>query len=438
MKLESSFKKFLEDVVNLNITRYDIARSSIDTMKGLLQSDDIFGDKFIDAYPQGSFRQETIIKPVDESKDFDVDLFFEMEIVEDWQPKDYLEKLADQFRKMPRYVDKVDTRGKSRCVTIDYETDFHVDIVPSISSGRTRFVMNKKDNVFEPTDGEGYAFWFEGQNAITQKKHLTKVVRLMKYLRDSKEEFEAKSILLTTLLGNQVLPNDDPAHCYPDLPTAFFVLIDRLNSHLQENPSMPTVTNPALPEEDFNRHWDQEKYSSFRDCIERYAYATKEAYFSDSEAESLKKWQEIFGDQFTSPSSSLISGRDSGEEFLSDYGIPENIQYRLKINSKVHQDGWQDFLLREYSGFLAKLKKLKWFVEDHNIPGEFSIKWKVKNTGKEAREAGDLRGKILDDNGTFSRSESTKYWGAHYVECYAIKDGVCVAKDRCEVHIDRQ
>lgn len=441
MKLESSFQRFLRDVVNLNATRYEVARSSIDVMKDILQKDEVFGEKFIDAYPQGSFRQETIIKPVDSTIGFDVDLFFEMEYVEDWEPRDYLSKLADQFRKMDRYKDKVDTRGKSRCVTIDYESDFHVDIVPSVSANGVSYIMNKTANLFESTDGEGYAIWFEGQNTITQQKYLTKVVRLMKHLRDSKGEFEVKSILLTTLLGNEVLPDDDLEQHYPDLSTAFLTLIVRLDAYLQENQSVPTVTNPALPEEDFNRHWDQKKYSLFRAYIHDYAQKSQEAYFSDDKSESLEKWQEIFGDDFVlSPEPSDISSatmRDSEEEFLSDYGISENLQYAIRINSKVKQKGWREKLIRTFSGPLSKDGRLEWYIERNDVPPPYSVRWKVKNTGAEARAAGKLRGQILNDAGNESRVENTMYWGNHYIECYVIKGGICVGKDRYEVRVDQ-
>jgi len=123
MKLEASFDNFLKNVVNLN-----------ETITSVLQNDNLFRDKFIDTKPQGSFRQETIIKPVDPDMDFDVDILFEMKIVEGWGPADYLNKLAAELKKLDRYKDKVDTRGKARCVTIDYESDFHIDIVPTIET----------------------------------------------------------------------------------------------------------------------------------------------------------------------------------------------------------------------------------------------------------------------------------------------------------------
>src|SRR5262249_18861107 len=111
-----------------------------------------------------------------------------------------------------------------------------------------------------PTDGDGYAQWFERQNKITGTK-LVKVVRLMKYVRDSREEFKAKPILLTTLLAAQIYTTDS-AGLYEDLPTAFLRIINRLDAFLQANPTMPIVKNPASPqEENFNRHWNQSQYN---------------------------------------------------------------------------------------------------------------------------------------------------------------------------------
>ena len=46
-----------------------------------------------------------------------------------------------------------------------------------------------------------------------------------------------------------------------------------------------------------------------------------------------------------------------------------------------------------------------------------------------------LRGQIVKDNGTEIRNEDTNFEGAHFVECYIIKDGICVARDRIDVPI---
>ena len=303
MRFIQSFDKFLADTVNLNQTRVDAVTSGIETVEKFLKNNDLFGGKFLNVSPQGSYRQETIIKPVSDKKEFDVDILFEMKEVAEWEPKDYLNNLHGEFKNTDRYRDIVDRRGKSRCVTLDYANDFHIDIVPCIQRDGRHKVMNKNTNEFEDTDGDGYAQWFSSRNAITGRNCLVKVVRLIKYLRDSKQTFSAKSILLTTLLGHQVYDTDGQEQYYPDVPTALKTLLGRLDDYLQANPSMPTISNPSFSSEEFNRHWDQDKYSNFRDRMHDYRVKVDEAYDSDDEEESLEMWGDVFGDDFPAPAS---------------------------------------------------------------------------------------------------------------------------------------
>lgn len=75
------------------------------------------------------------------------------------------------------------------------------------------------------------------------------------------------------------------------------------------------------------------------------------------------------------------------------------------------------------------------FRVTHNIPGQFDLYWKVRNTGPEAIAANSIRGQIEKDNGSQSREEPTAYRGHHFVEIYAVANGVCVAFDRQDVII---
>ena len=58
-------------------------------------------------------------------------------------------------------------------------------------------------------------------------------------------------------------------------------------------------------------------------------------------------------------------------------------------------------------------------------------KWQVVNTGSEAAQNTCLRGGFEDSNkGQNCRIESTSYTGKHYVQCFVIKRGACVAKSK--------
>lgn len=438
MKIIKNFESFLENTVNLNKNRYETAIAGIDTITDFLKSDEILKEYFINTSPQGSIKQKTIIKPASEEHEFDVDLLFEMTIAPDWEPKDYLKNVADQFRASDRYKDLVDTKGKSRCVTIDYENDFHIDIVPAIKIAQGYLIMNKNSNEFEVSDGDGYAQWFENQTVVTNG-FLVESVRLMKYIRDINEKYLAKSILLTTLLGNQIT-TDDIMDNFPDLPTTFKIIINRLDVYLQAHSEMPIIENPVLPEESFNRHWDQDKYEIFRDEIHDLVVTINDAYDEAGEDQSIKKWQVVFGDKFPSSiESDNANGRelirDINEQFLQDLGISTQIQYDAKINARITQDGFRPFFLFSSLNPLAKLRAINFVVQQCNVPEPYEIKWKVKNYGLEAARAGDLRGEISNDRGNGEKLEHTKYAGEHYVECYIIRDGVCVAQDKITVPI---
>ncbi len=285
MKHEKFFNEFMEEKVNLNKTRLETLQKRVGCIKGFLENN-LEGYQAIEN--QGSYGSKTIIKPPKE-KDFDADIMVYIEDL-DWEAKEYIENIYKLFKDDGNYKDIV--KRKTRCVTIDYSGDFHLDIVPCIEK---KYICNKKENEFEITDGTAYKNWLIGKNEKSGG-YLKKVIKLVKYMRDIKTNFSCKSILLTTLLGNQIKDSDSVS--FSDLPTALKHIMNNLNDFLQNNEHMPTIKNPVLDDEDFNRHWDEDKYSNFRDKIKLYTDKINEAYNSNDHNESVKKWREIFGDDF--------------------------------------------------------------------------------------------------------------------------------------------
>jgi beta-lactamase superfamily II metal-dependent hydrolase len=111
--------------------------------------------------------------------------------------------------------------------------------------------------------------------------------------------------------------------------------------------------------------------------------------------------------------------------------VYEALDKKFRWVSKSHRKKFLKYFDKYKSGGKALDKNLfiKFSIEDHNIPDNFITKWRVVNTGEEARKANDLRGKIEEDNeGIHERRECTKYRGTHYIECFAIKDEKCIAK----------
>jgi hypothetical protein len=71
------------------------------------------------------------------------------------------------------------------------------------------------------------------------------------------------------------------------------------------------------------------------------------------------------------------------------------------------------------------------FKAKTNILWPYKVYWQVVNTDEEARAANCLRGGFYDgiiEKGGRVRKESTLYRGIHWIECFIVKNGVCVAR----------
>lgn len=178
-----------------------------------------------------------------------------------------------------------------------------------------------------------------------------------------------------------------------------------------------------------------------------YEYEVAEKY-----DDAIDEWIKVFGADFPKTIKRMLKSSfaemlsflqnkypsEKEEDLTIDYGIPVEIDdlYDFKIDVLIKQKGFRDHYLSDYikhGWLLNKAKQLKFKVIKNNVPYPYDIKWKVRNYGEEAKH--NLRGEISIDNGSESKIENTKYKGNHYVECYCIKDGRCVARDRLEVKI---
>jgi len=445
MKLIASFEDFLNNIVNLNKARIERARKGVEVVTDFIRNNDVFSEKFVDVTPQGSFRQKTIIRPATENMEFDVDLLFELKVVEDWEATNYLNALHEEFKKTDRYRDIVDRRGKTRCVTLDYESDFHIDIVPCVFKSGSYWIMNREENDFEQTDADGYAQWFAQKNSIAGSNHLIKTVRLLKYIRD-KRNIAIKSVLLTTLLGNQVYDYESSAS-FTDVPTTLKIVCNRLDRYLQGQASVPIVANPSLPTESFNRHWDQEKYDKFRESINKISGQVDEAYNSTDVEESSEKWREVFGDEF--PLDEGEEGKVAKESIarfqlgsvghcrpVSDICNSEHLVYRVSIDAHLYSiDGRVKFRGINSDARFGSDIAIRYQART-NTPWPYEVHWQVVNTGNHATAANGLRGNFFKAkllNGSESSNplinwEKSLYTGKHWIECFIVKEGACVGR----------
>jgi hypothetical protein len=454
VKFAADFDSFLRTEVNLDSNRIDRLQQSVGALETFIAGHADFSDIFLDTIPAGSWAHRTIIKPVGEHDEFDADLLIYVAEQPDWQPKDYIDKLYTAFRNSAVYKDKV--VRKTRCVRIDYAGDFHVDLVPYLERAGTHYITNRDEpeNVgrFEASDPERFSEWIDERQRASNGSFV-KVVRLIKYLRDYKNTFSCKSIILMTLLGNEVNPIETSMNpdLFPDVPTTMTTLLERLASSLPAG--MPAVMDPADTGDNFtDRYKDGWNYENFRTKIIYYSEKARAALDESDREKSIKLWQDIFGEGFKpgvlkksaelAPLSAAIPW--AKEQFIDQAptAFPIALYPKatvrisgrctgLSVGTLTRKNGFRQFDLAKSGNRVQKNRSLR-FTAATNVAAPYDLYWKVRNGGEEAaKSASGLRGEISKaSDGDMTKMETTSYKGTHYVECYIVANGRVVARDR--------
>lgn len=457
MKLLDYFSQFLTNTVNLNPSRLEDLDTRVDRITEALKGATNLDGRILDTIPQGSWAHRTIIRPAD-GLEFDADFLLQLAEDAGWNndPKSYAKAVLKALEGHTIYGSM--SSKKDRCVRVTYANDCHIDVVPYVilSNGR-EVIINRATNEFEDTNPVGFTEWLQEKDDLTGG-NLRKVLRLLKYLRDHEGAFQLKSVLLTTLVGNIVdsWRSFDPKY-YADVPTTLVHVVADLDAWLQIRSYRPSVCDPSCPSTTFDHRWTDVQYTAFRNRIHNLAPKLVEAYDTASVAGSILAWRALLGDKFPSSLSAAAAmasttptvkaaavwqpprDRAPREEFIEEkFSVDE--KYQVRIICEVSEPNYPNRAarrraLRSRAGRVPKHRSLLFKVVETDAAGPFSVYWKVRNQGQEAIFKNALRGEIHPDEGKHERSESTLYSGHHYVECYIVKDGVCVARTRESVII---
>lgn len=278
------------DELSISDSRLDTAISSY-TAVGKWLSD---GIDDISIMPQGSMNLGTVVRPLSDSDDFDIDLVSLIENGASMPAKDIKHLVGNRLKENELYRPKLESEGK-RCWTLEY-AGFHMDILPCVpqhyrfikpSQTQIRLTHTKDFFHYEDrySDPYGYHEWFvkrmekQAQLAKTQyaerkgttidkvptfriKTPLQKSIQLLKRHRDvmfEKNGTDAPiSIIITTLA----------AYAYNGQENVWEALTDILsgiNKHIQIINNQYVIANPVIPAENFADKWNEcpQKAQSF-------------------------------------------------------------------------------------------------------------------------------------------------------------------------------
>ena len=143
-------------------------------------------DYRVSIYPQGSFSLGTVIRPISDDDDYDLDLICELETGESISARQLKWDIVLPWLKKYRRIDG-DIEEKRRCWHVEYSDipNFHMDVVPAIvidsNNNNGAIEITEHDEVcntyeFIGSNPAGYTDWFysrcEEQYNISNEKHL--------------------------------------------------------------------------------------------------------------------------------------------------------------------------------------------------------------------------------------------------------------------------
>ena len=395
---------------------------------------------------QGSVAMSTVVQ--NEQSDYDIDaaVVFSDADLDGKGPrasKNMVAKALEYKTKMFNAKPEV----KTSCVRVKYEEGYHIDFAvykKSYDCLNNEWIYEHAGDEWTRRELKGLTDWFKTQNDNSGGK-LRKVVRLSKMFCKSRDSWKnMPSGLLQTVLCDEKLQGT-----YDRIDELFYYTMVEVVNRIEKE---PTVAAPVDNGRDLTpRQSDRQKMINWKNRLKS-KLADLEILFEEncSQLDAVQAWYGFFNHEFWKNESDKSQYREmqltkdnvcsfvDNEQFIEDM-LPVNEIYSCKIQCVASGNGWRPKPISEFFSmfkrFLPHNLEIRCTMQYTNCPDPYIVLWKVKNVGVEAEKRNQLRGEIKDKGKTIV--EHTNFYGRHYIECYIIKDGVCVARDKVDVPIGR-
>ncbi len=430
MSVEEDFKTFcqnicLENKSDMETTASEIAKKLNNHYYGLEK------DASSHLYIVGSVGRNTAIKNVS-----DLDIIFDLpnevfEKYDDYKTNGQSALLQEIKNVIKERYPRTDISGDGQVVVINFN-NYTVELVPG-------FKQNDESFKYPDTnDGGSWKYTYplseqeECENCETNSENkfydFCHIVRAWK----NKVGFKFGGLLIDTLVYNFFKENDFLKGS-DDYYEIFKSLLYFLKNQNKDQTYWYAVgSNQKVSNSNNGKFVTKAKkaYNKIQDA------ENNDSNINDVLRELLgKEFPESQSDQLVESCALMHNIFDNTEQFIEDLFLVD-IRYDLSIECTVSQKGWRTLLLSILlkTGLLRKNKNLDFYIESTDCPKPYNIYWKVRNVGKVAEEKNCIRGQIYKTNDTH-QYEHTDFQGEHFVECYLVKNNVCVAKARIEVPI---
>lgn len=395
---------------------------------------------------QGSVAMSTVVQNEDHDYDIDVAIVFNKSALGEKGALATRNMVANALKRKTKQFN-AEPEVKTSCVRVKYADGYHIDFAiyrRYYDVWSNCWVYEHAGSDWTQRELKGLTDWFTTQNNASDGK-LRKVVRLSKMFCKSRSSWKnMPSGLLQTVLCDEKLQDS-----YTRIDELFYFTMKEIVNRLELDTS---VAAPVDNGRDLTpRKSDTQKMTNWKNRLKS-KLEDLEILFKDdcSKADALQAWYGFFNHDFwnepvtetSNYSAKLILKSVSSfvdtEQFIDDL-YPVDLSYRCSVSCQVSGNGFRpkplsDFLqlLRRY---LPHNFEIRCTMVYTNCPPPYRVLWKVKNVGPEAERLNQVRGQIEEKGNSIV--EHSRFYGNHYIECYIVKNGICVAKTRVDIPIGR-
>ena len=452
--LSSKFNTFYKEFVVLPQTKktelYEKKDLNIDRLASGLEeynSEHKTTYKIIETSVQGSVAMSTVVQNEDNDYDIDVAVVFDKDELGDKGAKATRNIVADALKRKTKQFN-ADPEVKTSCVRVKYEDGYHIDFAVyrrSWDDNNNCWKYEHAGSDWQERDLNGLSEWFETQNNAVSGK-LRKIVRLSKMFCNSRDSWKnMPSGLLQTVLCNEKLQ-----HSYDRIDELFYYTMYEIVARLESETSVQAPVDNGRDltprKSDIKKmiNWKNRLKSNLEDLAVLFKYDC-------SHDEAVQAWSGFFNHEYwneqisesknyaiTTIRKSDVTSNIETEEFIEEI-FNTGMSCSVDIRCTVSGNGFRPMPLQSFLSiqrrYLPHNLELRCSAYTSTVQKPYEVYWKVKNVGPEARRRRMVRGQIRKRGDTIT--EHTDFYGNHYIECYIIKEGICLARKRIDVPISR-
>lgn len=427
MAKQKDFNSFLSNIEPSSTTVQYIS-SVQNNLRDYLKTHDTYSVFYTDTFLSGSYAKHTSIRPAKSDKKRDVDIIVVTTHTENDNSADVLQELYDVLIESSTYG----------TATIQHHSvgiemgQVSIDVVPVISDeidSDLYYIGDSETGTWSVTDPKGHKSWSTSvnQDNNNEYKPLVKIFKWWRRTHCPEDVKYPKGITLEKLIADNL--GDSSASTEDFLIETMGNIVAAYKESYTDQGLVPYLDDPSdkIDSNDLLAGYSAEDFEAFISKLDEHI-----RLLNDEGVEN-ETWRKILGSEFP---------QDSQKKSAYNLVLCESASHRQKPSwpfarggavfiALTVKDVYGNLILYESNGMPLDKDCSLYFRAYTAVKRPYTIKWQVTNTGEEAKNAECLRGDFENsDVGVDGKRETTSYTGSHSVQCFVIKNNVCVAKSK--------